>query len=58
MPYRIVKKKGSRPWKIVSKETGRIVGSSETKAKAEASARIRMTVDHGWHPTGKRMAIR
>ncbi len=55
MPYRIVKKSGSKPWKIVSKETGRIVGSSTTKTKAEASARIRMAADHGWRPTGKPM---
>lgn len=41
MPYRIVRKDGPRPYKIVNRDTGRIVGSSTTKAKAEASIRAR-----------------
>ena len=39
MPYSVVKRKGARPWKIL--KDGKEVGSSETKAAAEASVRIR-----------------
>ena len=38
MPVRVVKQGGK--WKIVE-PSGKVVGSSETKAKAEASARAR-----------------
>ena len=41
MPYSIRKRKGRKPWKIINTRTGRQVGSSTTKAKAKASARIR-----------------
>lgn len=41
MPYRIIKGKGAKPWKIVNKLTGKVVGSSETRAKAKASIRAR-----------------
>lgn len=41
MPYKIVKGTGKKPWKIVNKNTGKVVGSSETKAKAQASIRAR-----------------
>ena len=44
MPYKVRKRKGSRPWKIVN-GAGRVVGSSRTKKKAEASARIRRRGD-------------
>lgn len=37
MPVRVVKGSGSRPWKIVER-SGRVVGSSVSRAKAEASA--------------------
>lgn len=39
MPYTVKKRKGSRPWKIFKGK--KIVGSSKTKKKAEASKRIR-----------------
>jgi len=42
MPYRVVKRSGDKPYKIINKETGKIVGSSKTKANAEASVRARM----------------
>lgn len=42
MPYKVVKRTGAKPYKIVNKETGKVVGSSETKKKAEASVRARM----------------
>lgn len=41
MPYKVVKKSGERPYKIVRKDTGKIVGSSKTKEAAKASVRAR-----------------
>ena len=41
MPYRIEKRSGERPFKIINKDTGKQVGSSTTKAKAESSIRAR-----------------
>ncbi len=56
MPYKVVKRSGKKPWKIIAIKTGKIVGSSTSKKKAEASARIRLAVDHGWKPTGHKLA--
>ena len=39
MPYKVVKGKGKRPWKIL--KAGRVVGTSLTKKDAEASVRAR-----------------
>lgn len=48
MPVRVVRRKGSkRPWKIVEKSTGRIVGSSTNKRKAQSSARVRNAASGG-----------
>lgn len=41
MPYKVVKRGGSRPYKIVNKNTGKQVGSSKTKKAAQASIRAR-----------------
>jgi hypothetical protein len=41
MPWTVKKGTGSKPWKIVKKTTGKVVGSSASKAKAEASVRAR-----------------
>jgi len=41
MPHTVRKRKGRKPWKIVNKQSGETKGSSETKKKAQASARIR-----------------
>lgn len=41
MPYSVRKSSGSKPYKIVKKTTGKVVGSSTSKAKAEASIRAR-----------------
>jgi hypothetical protein len=38
MPVHVEKRGGVRPYKIIETATGRVVGSSETRAKAEASA--------------------
>lgn len=40
MPVRVKKGKGRRPWKLVNR-AGRVEGTSKTKKKAQASARIR-----------------
>lgn len=42
-----------RPWKIVEDSTGKVVGSSTSKANAQASANARNAARHGWKPTGK-----
>ncbi len=42
MPYKIVKRKGAKPWKIIRKEDNVVVGSSTSKAKATRSAGYRM----------------
>ena len=39
MPYKIRKGTGKRPWKI--QKAGRTVGTSTSKAKAQASVRAR-----------------
>ena len=41
MPYAIRHGSGKKPWKIVNKDTGKQVGSSKTKTKAQASVRAR-----------------
>jgi hypothetical protein len=41
MPHTVRKGRGSKPWKVVDKNSGKQKGSSETKKKAQASARIR-----------------
>ena len=41
MPFKIVKRSGSRPWKIVKTTTNEVVGSSTSRAKAAASIRAR-----------------
>jgi len=41
MPYKVEKRSGDKPYKIINKDTGKVVGSSETEAKAQASIRAR-----------------
>jgi len=41
MPWRVEKRSGARPWKIVRATDGKVVGSSKTKEEAEASRRAR-----------------
>ena len=41
MPYVVKKMKGSRPFKIIKKTTGKVVGSSTSKENAMASMRAR-----------------
>lgn len=47
MPYKIKYVKGAkRPWKIVNKDRNEVVGSSTSKASAEASIRARMGAEN------------
>jgi hypothetical protein len=46
MPYSIRKRTGPRPWKIIKKSTQEVVGTSISKAKAEASVRARHWGEH------------
>ena len=41
MPYSIKKGSGKRPWKLVKKSTGKVVGTSTSKTKAQAAMRAR-----------------
>lgn len=55
MPVTVRYRPGTtKPWKIVEKESGRIVGSSTSKSKAESSARARNAARHGWKPSRKK----
>jgi hypothetical protein len=55
MPVRVERRSGKKPWKIVEKRSGKVVGSSTSEKKALASARARNAALHGWKPTkGKR----
>lgn len=48
MPYRIEKRKGPKPYKIVRKTDGKVVGSSSSMGDAKASVRARLAGEHGW----------
>ena len=47
MPYKVKKGGGSRPYKIVNKNTGKVVGSSKTKAMANKAVRARYAHSKG-----------
>ena len=53
MPVKVEKRSGAKPWKIVEVASGKVVGSSSTKAKAQGSANARNAASHGWKPTKK-----
>jgi len=48
MPYRVERKTGARPYKIVNRGTGKVVGSSTSKEKADSSVKARLAGEHGW----------
>jgi hypothetical protein len=50
MPHAARKAKGGG-YNIVNKNTGRKVGHSSTKSKAQKSARARDAAAHGWKPS-------
>jgi hypothetical protein len=46
VPYKVVKVgNGARPHKIINAQTGKVVGTSVTKAKALSSVRARMAAE-------------
>lgn len=47
-----VRKRG-KGYVIVEKKTGKVVGHSSSRKKAQASARARMAAKHGWRPKGR-----
>ena len=51
LPYRIEKRKGPKPYKIIRKTDGKVVGSSVSKADAKASIRARMAGEYGFGKT-------
>jgi hypothetical protein len=53
MPHAARSAGRGRGFNIVNKATGKVVGHSNTKAKAQASARARDAAAHGWKPTRK-----
>ena len=53
MPVKVEKRTGKKPWKIVE-PSGKIVGSSTTKEKAQASANARNAARHGWKLSKKK----
>ena len=55
MPYLILKREGPRPYKIVRRGTGTVVGTSKTRRDAEASVRARCMGEHGGLFTRKRL---
>lgn len=50
MPYTI--KKSGNKYQIVRKDTGKVIGSSDSRAKAQSSINARLAGEHGWKPTG------
>lgn len=52
MPYSI--RKGKSGYSIVNKNTGKTVGHSSSKAKAQKSINARNAGAHGWRGKGNR----
>ena len=54
MPVKVEKRgEGARPFKIVE-TSGKVVGSSATRANAQASANARNASAHGWKADKKK----
>ena len=49
----VVRKSGNK-WNIIEKHTGKVVGTSDSKEKAQSSANARNASRHGWQPTEKK----
>ena len=52
MPHAARSRGKGKGWAIVNKATGKTVGHSTSKAKAQASARARDAGAHGWKGRG------
>ena len=51
----VVVRRAGNKFNIVEKETGKVVGTSDTKEKADSSARARNAAHFtNWKPTGKK----
>ena len=50
MPRKVVKRTGKKPYKIVE-PSGKVVGSSNSRKKAQRSANAANASRHGWKPT-------
>jgi len=53
MPRHVEKRKGEKPYKIVE-PSGRVVGSSTSRKKAQASANAANASAHNWKPTKRK----
>ena len=53
MPHAARKATSGKGYNIVNKATGKVVGHSSSKAKAQKSARARDAGAHGWKPGKK-----
>lgn len=51
MPYKIENRGGAKPFKIINKNTGKVVGSSTSRAEAQTSVNARLAGAHGWKGT-------
>ena len=48
MPYTVRKRRNrSKPWALVNTATGKTVGTSSSRAKAQASVRARLAAEKG-----------
>lgn len=54
MPYKIEKRKGPKPYKIIRKTDGKVVGASKSLEDAKASIRARNAGEHGWTPSKRK----
>ena len=54
MPWGVKKAGGNKPYKIVKKTTGAVVGSSTSRTKATASVRARYAAEGGYKMGKKR----
>lgn len=48
MSYSI--KKSGNKFQIIKKDTGKVVGTSTSRAAAQSSIRARLAGEHGWKP--------
>lgn len=47
MPYKVEKRSGPRPWKIINLDRNEVVGSSTSKEQAQSSVRARYHAEGG-----------
>jgi hypothetical protein len=52
MPWTVKKGSGARPYKIIKKTTGQVVGTSKTKQMAEKSIAARYASEPRWGKNG------